>query len=315
MRLTVLLLAPFLLGGCASLPNALETSASTHVAAAAPLTPEATEVRDVLQRVAHGEPVGLGGDRTLVITSRRPASLQPETVTFEVAASHADFVYRMGGTNAVGAAEVDCGAGRVRLHSVAIQVGRETQTISADGSAADWTAPQAGSALAVLVSEACPLFPRVTAGPIVADASGQAAPAAVAADGRPAVQVEASQSARVTVDEAKAPVGAAPVAPPPSASPAGAEVPRSVVAANGPAVVQIGAFATPEQAQAAIAQADAALKQPEQASHGFAIERVVVRGIRLFRAYIRGFTHQAEAQSLCSDLKVHGQECFVRRMS
>ena len=142
----VLLLAPLLLGGCATVPQALGVNSPRHAAAPLAPTAEATEVLGVLDRVAHGEPAALGGDRTLVLTSHRPLSLQPEDVTFEVAGTHADFVSRMGGTSAVGAAEVDCGAGKVRMRSVALHAGGETQTISAQGSGADWTAPPPGSA-------------------------------------------------------------------------------------------------------------------------------------------------------------------------
>jgi hypothetical protein len=128
------------------------------------LSPEAAEVLGNLEQAVRGEAIALGADRKLVVTSPRPAAGQAGAVTFEVGATHADFVFRMGGATASGSAAVDCHTRHVRMQSVQLTIGQETRRIEANGPGDHWTAPPAGSVQAEIVSVSCPRLPEIILG-------------------------------------------------------------------------------------------------------------------------------------------------------
>jgi outer membrane biosynthesis protein TonB len=91
------------------------------------------------------------------------------------------------------------------------------------------------------------------------------------------------------------------VAPPPAPKTAPAPA-----AGGGSAVVQIGAFASRELAQAELAKVAGVSGNPG----GRSIEPAP--GKPLFRAAVTGFSSRADAQSFCGALKASGKQCFVR---
>ena len=135
---------------------------------------------------------------------------------------------------------------------------------------------------------AAPTTP-VTSQPVaLPPAPKPAAPAPVALAPKPA-----SQTAPAAPKVAVAPPPAPKTAPAPAAG-------------GGSAVVQIGAFASRELAQAELAKVAGVSGNPG----GRSIEPAP--GKPLFRAAVTGFSSRADAQSFCGALKASGKQCFVR---
>jgi hypothetical protein len=118
------------------------------------------------------------------------------------------------------------------------------------------------------------------------------------------------------VSEAKAVFAAVvPHSPPPAAKPV---KPRAVIAAavrrgNSPAVVQLGAYGSPERVLAAwngTAHKYGALKGYVPMSARFAS----LKGV-FYRLSVRGFGSDAEARNMCMSLRRQGGSCFVRNFA
>ena len=114
------------------------------------------------------------------------------------------------------------------------------------------------------------------------------------------------------VSEAKAMISAVlPHSPAPAAKPK----PRVIAAAaprrgNSPAVVQLGAYGSPDRVLAAwngSAKKYGALKAYLPMSAKFASPKGV-----FYRLSVRGFASDAEARELCMSLRRQGAACFVR---
>jgi len=174
-------------------------------------------------------------------------------------------------------------------------------------------APQAPVEAAVEAPVAAPV--AVAAAPVAAAAAPVApAPVVVASvppappPSRPTLATLASSA----VAEAKAVLASVmPHHPAPVAKPK----PRVVVAAaarrgNSPAVVQLGAYGSPDRVLAAwngSARKYGALKAYMPMSAKFASPKGI-----FYRLSVRGFTSDADARNLCMALRRQGASCFVR---
>lgn len=96
----------------------------------------------------------------------------------------------------------------------------------------------------------------------------------------------------------------APALKPAPAAPAAK--PAAPAAAGGSAVVQIGAFASRDLAQAELSKVAGVSGNPG----GRSIEPAP--GKPLFRAAVTGFSSRSDAQAFCNTLKASGKQCFVR---
>lgn len=113
----------------------------------------------------------------------------------------------------------------------------------------------------------------------------------------------------VTAPKAPAAPAPKPAAPAPAPKVATAPPPAPKVAApanGGAAVVQIGAFASRELAQAELSKVSGVSGNPG----GRSIEPAP--GKPLFRAAVTGFSSRTDAQAFCNALKATGKQCFVR---
>jgi Flp pilus assembly protein TadD len=140
----------------------------------------------------------------------------------------------------------------------------------------------------------------------------------------PAAFAEASAPAYVATPAAPAPAFAEPVAAPVKLKPlrasakVGNKIPLRHAAfprpsGNSAAVVQIGAFGSPERVGAAwdkAAKRFTALRAYTPMSAKFASGQGTV-----YRLSVKGFASAREAQGLCSALKAAGQSCFVRSVA
>lgn len=148
--------------------------------------------------------------------------------------------------------------------------------------------PPAAAPTTPVSSQPVPLPPAPKAAPPVQVAVAPKAPAA------PAPKVAAPALAPAPAPK----VAVAPPPPPKTAAPA--------AAGGGSAVVQIGAFASRELAQAELSKVAGVSGDPG----GRSIEPAP--GKPLFRAAVTGFSSRAEAQTFCNALKASGKQCFVR---
>jgi Flp pilus assembly protein TadD len=131
----------------------------------------------------------------------------------------------------------------------------------------------------------------------------------------PPVRATLATLAATAVSEAKAVFAAV---MPHSAAPAAKPKPRVTLAAaprrgNSPAVVQLGAYGSPDRVLAAwngTARKYGALKAYMPMSAKFASPKGV-----FYRLSVRGFASDAEARNLCVALKRKGGSCFVRNVA
>jgi hypothetical protein len=102
-------------------------------------------------------------------------------------------------------------------------------------------------------------------------------------------------------------------APPRSPKLAKASAPpvASTPAAAGPTDVQIGAFSSAAQADAAWSAA-AAAAPGAMAGHGKRVAPLTRDGATLYRAFITGFASRDDAKALCDRLRAAGRSCFLR---
>ena len=177
-------------------------------------------------------------------------------------------------------------------------------TQSADTQLAEATAPFAAPAQAEAPVVAQAAAPVATPAPVAVAAVAPAPPPS-----RPTFATLAATA----VAEAKAVFAAVmPHSKAPAAKPA---KPRAVAAAavrrgNSPAVVQLGAYGSPNRVLAAwngTAAKYGALKAYMPMSARFASPRGV-----FYRLSVRGFASDAEARNLCMALRRKGGSCFVR---
>lgn len=99
------------------------------------------------------------------------------------------------------------------------------------------------------------------------------------------------------------PAGATPAVKPqpaPKAAP-------SKVKSNGPAIAQLGSYATDGQARAVLAKV-----KPRLGGRGARVETAVVAGRSWSRALITGFANSDEAERFCAKLRPSGQPCMAR---
>ena len=179
---------------------------------------------------------------------------------------------------------------------------------------------------AVQTAKAAPVAPKPASPPVVAAAAP--APAPVLAPAQAPVQVAAvapapppphstiAALAETAVSEAKAVFAAVmPHSPAPAARPA---KPRPIVASavhtgKFPAVVQLGAYQSPNRVLAAwtgAAHKYGALKAYLPMSARFASPKGT-----FYRLSVRGFNNLGEANALCGSLRRQGGSCFVRNFA
>jgi hypothetical protein len=108
-------------------------------------------------------------------------------------------------------------------------------------------------------------------------------------------------------DESDSVAANPPVGPPSAAEPAT----RPMDTGGGPAVVQIGAFASESQADKGWDSA-AGIAPGAMAGKGKKVEAVSRSGETFYRTSITGFSNRAEAKALCDKLEAAGRTCFVR---
>jgi len=165
-------------------------------------------------------------------------------------------------------------------------------------------APPAAAPAPVAVAKAQAPAPAAPPAPVAVAASVPPAPPPA----RPTFATMASNA----VSEAKAMISAV---MPHSPAPAMKPKPRVIAAAaprrgNSPAVVQLGAYGSPDRVLAAwngSAKKYGALKAYLPMSAKFASPKGV-----FYRLSVRGFTSDAEARNLCMSLRRQGAACFVR---
>lgn len=162
-----------------------------------------------------------------------------------------------------------------------------------------------------------------TVGAPVGDLRGAAPAEQPAADPAAGLQIYRSDAGEPPAGEprfAPPPEQPAPrpvaVEPPPAAAPTTpvtsqpvelpAAKPAAPAAAGGSAVVQIGAFASRDLAQAELSKVAGVSGNPG----GRSIEPAP--GKPLFRAAVTGFSSRSDAQAFCNTLKASGKQCFVR---
>ncbi|MFC3077571.1 SPOR domain-containing protein [Phenylobacterium terrae] len=130
--------------------------------------------------------------------------------------------------------------------------------------------------------------------------SSQPVPLPPAPKAAPPVQVATAPAAPAPKPAPPAPAPKVATAPPPEPKTA------PPAAGAGSAVVQIGAFASRELAQAELSKVAGVSGNPG----GRSIEPAP--GKPLFRAAVTGFSSRADAQAFCNALKASGKQCFVR---
>jgi hypothetical protein len=89
------------------------------------------------------------------------------------------------------------------------------------------------------------------------------------------------------------------------------QVARAAEPATGVTEVQIGAFSSAAQADAAWSAA-AAAAPGAMAGHGKRVTPLTRDGATLYRTYITGFASRDAAQTLCDRLRAAGRSCFLR---
>jgi hypothetical protein len=97
----------------------------------------------------------------------------------------------------------------------------------------------------------------------------------------------------------------------PAKSPANAKAAAAAKPADGPAVVQIGAFSSEALADEEWSKA-AAVAPGAMAGKGKRVAPLTKDGETLYRTSITGFASRGEALALCDRLKTAGGTCFVR---
>jgi septal ring-binding cell division protein DamX len=178
---------------------------------------------------------------------------------------------------------------------------------------ADWRTPEAGTALENALRAACnPAFKGPFAGEAAqatdTQASAAPAPVAQASDSKAPIPQAAAPPPKATPAPRppRVPKPAATVSPaatatvPPAAttSPAPKAPPRASIS------VQIGAYASQAEAQAAFAT----LPQDRTRS----VEQAAVGGRTWYRLIVWGFASVQDAQRYCDQRKAAGGACFVR---
>jgi hypothetical protein len=149
-----------------------------------------------------------------------------------------------------------------------------------------------------------------------------AAPVAPAVPPPAAAPMRVATAADAPAPAAKAPVKAARQAPTSASedavgalADASPKAPAADVAktapSSGSAVVQIGAFSSPLQADEGW-NAAAGVAPAAMAGKGKKVETVARGGSTLYRTSITGFASRQEAQALCEKLQAAGKNCFVR---
>jgi hypothetical protein len=223
-----------------------------------------------------GQSVVFGDDNVLVVVSDSTDPAQPSVhrVTFRQEATGLDFVSRTGGRSVSGEADVDCTTGRVRARSITLFSGTDLRgsQVAVQGEDADWRAPYAGTASALVMEDVCGSPFRAVAPPVPASQAVAAPPP--------------------------------PPAPPPSAAP------PDVLAETGPFTAQVGAFGSREAAQAYWDEVHAAFAA-ELNGRALRLETINAGGQILYRAGVAGFT-EAAARAFCGRLEASGRGCFVR---
>lgn len=114
---------------------------------------------------------------------------------------------------------------------------------------------------------------------------------------------------------AQAPPAPAPLPPSPAKVPAGPapSAAPALPAAGGPTrgrVVQIGAFPSRSEAEAALTKAAGRFGDLRTKSRN--VESVSVRGATLYRAQFTGFASKESAQAACAAIQKAGTDCFVK---
>lgn len=225
-----------------------------------------------------GAPADIGVDSAVVIVTDSTEGQRPGThlVTFREEAIGMDFVGRNGGRSVSGSGGVDCNEGQFRMGGMTVfqGTGGTGGRVVSFPAQQTWRDPDAGS-----------LFERVVES--VCDAPGAAAPAQVAA----------------TV---------APAPPPPADAPVTTSQEAGLRRAPaGNVTIQVGAFATREQASAGLNKA-AGMAAGQMRGHATEVAAATVNGAQIYRALVHGFSTRSEAQAVCARLQAQGQPCLVR---
>ena len=245
-----------------------------------------------------GQSVVISPDNLLVVVSDVPDAANPSIhrVRFRQEATHIDFVSRTGGRSVDGEADVDCVTGQTRARSVVLYSGTDMKggRVAAQGADADWRAPFAGTASALVMGEVC----GYRQPPVVAAVAPPAPASRAAIAPLPAPPAPAAIPAPIPPRATAAPP--APVAPAPAA-------PRP---ATGPFTAQLGAFGSREAAQAYWGDVAAAFPG-EFAGRTVRITSVQAGGQTLWRVGVPGFT-EADGRSVCATIEAAGRGCFVR---
>jgi hypothetical protein len=251
-----------------------------------------------------GRSVVISPDNFLVVVSDVPDAANPSIhrVRFRQEATHIDFVSRTGGRSVEGEADVDCVTGATRARSVVLYSGTDLKgaRIAAQGADADWRAPFAGTASALVMGEVCG-YRQPTPPAVVAAASPPPAPRAVIAP------IPAPRPAAPPPAPAPIPAPIPPRAPVAAQAPPAPTAPR---AAPGPYTAQLGAFGSREAAQSYWGEVTGAFPA-EFSGRTVRITSVQAGGQTLWRVGVPGFT-QVDGRAVCATIEATGRGCFVR---
>jgi hypothetical protein len=227
-----------------------------------------------------GAPVDLGPESAVLVETDSTAGLRAglHNVRFREEAITADFVSRTGGRSISGSGQVDCNEGLVRAGALTLFLGTglKGERVATLPAQETWRTPPAGG-----------LFDRVVE--TVCDDATPPPPTTAQAAPRP------------------------PAAPPPTAAPGAAPVQTapSGPVRTGRVTVQVGAFATREQARTGLSRATS-LAAGQLEGRTTEVAAATVNNAQVYRALIHGFVTRSEAQAFCARLQARGQPCLVR---
>lgn len=226
-----------------------------------------------------GAPSDIGVDSAVVVVTDSTDGLGAglHNVTYREEAISVEAVGRNGGRSVSGSGGVDCNEGLFRMGGMTVfhgTGGKGERVVSFPAQTA-WREPATGT-----------LFERVVES--VCDAPDAAGPTSVAAT--------------------------PPAAPPPPAPDAPIATSQAAGLRGGPVgrvTIQVGAFATREQANAGLTKA-AAMAAGALRGHATEVAAASVNGSQVYRALVHGFSTRLEAQAVCARLQSQGQPCLVR---
>lgn len=216
--------------------------------------------------------------------------------------------------------DVDCEKRQVRLGDMTGYPARDLRNAPRIVRAADnvWVSPSATAPLGAVLRALCDRdFHRPFAGTMKAAARPAEAPkpakgarTPLGPPGPPPVVLTESPPTKPQPLTA-ATTRTAKELPQPTAT-AATKPPRQLAHGASPYAVQVGASPSPDDAKGILARAQ---KKFSGALAGFKteVQTAQVDGKTVYRAVISGFAGQADAITLCDQLKAAGQACFVRR--